>query len=107
GAPVRAEVLGGRDFAGARAPEHDLLVADGAAERLGVDLVGRGCDVPGVLGKHGRALEGVDRRIHDVYNAFKPDCASSSESAGITAIPNRHFRANVYRSCPMPARTKA
>ena len=46
------------DLALAAPVEDDLLVADGAAERLVVDLVGGAGDVPGVLGKHGESWGG-------------------------------------------------
>jgi len=72
-AAVRAEVLHRRHLAVAAAVEGDLLVADGAAQRLVVDLVGHAGDVPGVLGKHGRR-SGVGKAsmiglgLPDVYN---------------------------------------
>ena len=52
-APVGAEVVQRGDLIGRGTVEHDLLAADGAAQRLVRDLVGRAGYVPGVLGIHG------------------------------------------------------
>ncbi|MNU06375.1 hypothetical protein D3C72_2515470 [compost metagenome] len=49
---MRAEVFHRRDLVGGHAVERDALVADGAAQRLYVDFVGRAGHVPGVFREH-------------------------------------------------------
>jgi hypothetical protein len=54
-AAVRTEVFHRGNPALDPAVEGDLLAADLAAERPGVDFIGRAGDVPGILGEHDRA----------------------------------------------------
>ena len=50
-------------LAGTRAVDHQLLAADLAAQGLVGDFIGRGGDVPGVLGMHGGQVAGWGGRL--------------------------------------------
>ena len=80
-APVRTEILDGRHLVGFAAVEGDALAADGAAQRLLVDLVGGTGDVPGILRKHDRPLVQGWARETPSRRSSNSGCSSKGAAA--------------------------